>query len=95
MRTSIVLLSSFGALALGAAAAVAQERPATAPAAAHTASMPMDCNAGGMKRHDHGAERNAPSAKFMPCAPAEAASGAKAKSKAKPVHDHGKVHKNQ
>ena len=83
MRTPLVLLSSFVALALGAAAAVAQERPAAAPSADAAASMPMpmDCNAGAMKRHDHGAERNAPSAKPMPCAPAEAASGAMAKAR--------------
>ena len=96
MRTPFVLLSSFVALALGAAAAVAQERPAAAPvAAAASMPMPMDCNAGAMKRHDHGAERNAPSAKSMPCAPGEAASGAKAKARTKPVHDHAKFHKNQ
>ena len=96
MRTPFVLLSSFVALALGAAAAVAQERPAAAPvAAAASMPMPMDCNAGAMKRHDHGAERNAPSARSMPCAPAEAASGAKSKARTKPVHDHAKFHKNQ
>ncbi|MDP3136237.1 MAG: hypothetical protein Q8N17_07870 [Burkholderiaceae bacterium] len=96
MRTPFVL-SSLVVLAFGAAAALAQERPAAAPAAAAAASMPMpmDCNAGAMKRHDHGAERNAPSAKSMPCAPGEAASGAKAKARTKPVHDHAKFHKNQ
>jgi hypothetical protein len=52
----------------------------------------MDCGSG-MKRHDHGAERNAPAAKAMPCAPEAAASAARAK--AKPNHDHAKVHKNQ
>ena len=97
MRTPLVLLSSFVVLALGVAGAAAQERPAAAPAVAAAASMPMpmDCSAGAMKRHDHGAERNAPSAKSMPCAPAEAASGAKAKVRTKPVHDHAKFHKNQ
>jgi hypothetical protein len=96
MRTPFVL-SSFVALALGAAAVMAQERPAAAPAADAAAPMPMpmDCNDGAMKRHDHGAERNAPSAKSMPCAPAEAASSAKAKARTKPVHDHAKFHKNQ
>lgn len=92
MRTPLVLLSPFVALAFGTAA-VAQERPAAAPAAATAASMPMDCTSGGMKRHDHGAERNVPSSKSMPCAPRAAASGAK--SKAKPTHDHAKFHKNQ
>jgi hypothetical protein len=97
MRIPLALLSSFGALALGTAAAVAQERPAAAPAAAAAASMPMpmDCSAGAMKRHDHGAERSAPSTKAMPCAPGEAASGTKAKARTKPIHDHAKFHKNQ
>lgn len=93
MRTPFVLLSSFVALALGATAAAAQERPAAAPVAAAPTSM--DCSAGAMKRHDHGAERNAPSAKSMPCAPAEATSGAEAKARTMPVHDHAKFHKNQ
>jgi len=48
-----------------------------------------------MKRHDHGAERNAPSAMSVPCAPAQAASGAKAKARTKPTHDQAKFHKNQ
>jgi hypothetical protein len=87
MRTSLVLLSSI-TLALSAAAAAAQERPA---GAASAASMSMDCNASGVKRHDHGAERN--TAQSMPCAPAQAASGAKPRKK--PAHDHAKFHKNQ
>lgn len=97
MRTPLVLLSSFVVLALGAAAPAAQERPAAAPApdAAAPMPMPMACHAGAMKRHDAGAERNAPSAKSMPCAPAEAASGANAKARTTPVHDHAKFHKNQ
>jgi hypothetical protein len=90
MRTSLVLLSSI-TLALSAAAAVAQERPAAAAVAAPAASMPMDCTASGMKRHDHGAERN--TAQSKSCAPAQAASGAKASEK--PAHDHAKFHKNQ
>lgn len=93
MRIPFVLLSSFVVLALGAAAAAAQERPAAAPVA--DAPTSMDCSAGAMKRHDHGDERNAPSATSMPCAPAEAAPGAKAKARTKPVHDHAKFHKNQ
>lgn len=93
MRTPFLSLLSFVALALAAATAVAQERPVAAPATAPAASMPMDCGSGAMKRHDHGAERNAPSPKAMPCAPEAAASGAK--SKAQPSHDHAKFHKNQ
>jgi hypothetical protein len=95
MRTPLVFLSSIVALALGVAPAAAQEPSASVPAAAASAPLPMDCNAGAMKRHDHGAERNAPSAKSMPCAPVEAASGAKVKSRTKHVHDHAQFHKNQ
>jgi hypothetical protein len=93
MRTPLVLLSAFVALALGAATAMAQERPAAAPAAAPGGSMPMDCSSGAMKRHDHGAERNAPGVSSTACGPQAAASGAKAK--VKPAHDHAKFHKNQ
>lgn len=89
MRSPLLLLSSAVALALTAAPAVAQERATTESAPA--ASAPQDCSGASVKRHDHGAERNAPSPKAMPCAPADAASGAKAK--AKPTHDHAKVHK--
>lgn len=94
MRTSaFATLSLALAATFAAGTALAQDsKPAAAPAAAAAASMPMDCGSG-MKRHDHGAERNAPSSKSMPCAPESAASGAK--TKAKPVHDHGKFHKNQ
>lgn len=96
MRTSALANASIALIVtLATGAALAQDsKPAAAPAAAPAASMPMDCGSG-MKRHDHGAERNAPSAKSMPCAPADAASGAKAKPKAKPAHDHAKFHKNQ
>lgn len=92
MRKSAFAATSFAiVLALVAGSAMAQETKTAAAPAAPAASMPTDCGSG-MKRHDHGAERNAPSAKSMPCAPAAAASGAK---KAKPVHDHAKFHKNQ
>jgi len=93
VRTPFVLLSSFVVLALGATTAAAQERPATASAAA--APPAMDCGGGAKKRHDHGVERNTPSAKSMPCAPGEPATGAKAKARTKPMHDHASVHKNQ
>lgn len=97
MRTPLVLLSSFVALALGAATAVAQERP-TAAQAAPAASMPMDCNSRGMKRHDHGAERNTGATAgtmSMPCQAADAASASDKATKKKPAHDHAKFHKNQ
>ena len=57
------------------------------PAPDAAASRPMSAGS----KHDQGAERNAPSAKAPPCAPAAPASGAKARGK----HDHGKFHKNQ
>ena len=94
MRTSTFATVSMAlAIALSAGAVFAQDgKTAAAPVAASAASMPSECGSG-MKRHDHGAERNAPSSKAMPCAPENAASGAKAK--AKPPHDTCKVHKNQ
>ena len=52
--------------------------------------MEKGCTKAG-SRHDHGAERNAPSAKTRPCAAAAPASGAKAKAK----QDHAKFNKNQ
>lgn len=82
-------------ITLATATASAQENKPAAQAVMPAASMPMmDCGSG-MKRHDHGAERNAPSARSMPCAPDAAASGAKSKAKAKPTHDHAEFHKNQ
>ena len=95
MRTSALANASFAlVVTFAAGGALAQDSKLAAAPAAPAASMPMDCGSG-MKRHDQGAERNAPSSKSMPCAPAEAASGAKAKTKAKPAHDHAKFHKNQ
>ena len=83
-------------LALFSVAAIAQETPAPAPApaeAAPTTMMPNDCTSQAT-RHDHGAERGTPAAKMAGCAMASpAASAATAKPKAKPAHDHGKVHK--
>lgn len=89
-------LASLTVLSLASAAAAAQDRPAAAASAVPAASMPMDCAGAKMKRHDHGAERGMPNTATAPCAPsaASAASGP-AKAKAKPLHDHAKVHKNQ
>ncbi|MDI4635235.1 hypothetical protein J7U46_19385 [Pelomonas sp. V22] len=88
---NLAVLVSLTALALGCTAAMAQDRAASvAPAA----SAPTECAK--MKRHDHGAERGLPSAANAPCAPAAAsAASALVKAKAKPLHDHAKVHKNQ
>ncbi len=89
MRT-FALLAACATLIAASGSTIAQDK-AAAPAAA--ASMPMDCT--GMKRHDHGAERHAPSGKAMPCAPVSAASKPAAKARTKPAHDHAKFHKNQ
>jgi hypothetical protein len=87
-------LLPIAALALFSVAAIAQETPAPAPAPAEAApAMPHDCITQPM-RHDHGAERGTPGPKMTGCAMASpAASAASAKPKAKPGHDHGKVHK--
>jgi len=83
MRAFPLALSFIG-FAIAASAAIAQDKPAAAPAAA--ASMPMDCGKA-MRRHDHNAERNLPVSASKGCAPARAASVVK------PAHDHAKVHK--
>jgi hypothetical protein len=95
MRTSALVSTSFAlVLAFAASAAPAQEARSTATPAAPGASAPMDCGTA-MARHDHGAERNVPAAKAMPCAAEAAASGvAKSKVPAKPTHDHARFHKN-
>lgn len=89
----LVQLSTFAALLFGSAIVMAQQGVTTPPAPMPAASMPMDCPGGAVKRHDHGAERNAPSSASTLCAPKAAASPAK--TKAKPTHDHAKFHKNQ
>lgn len=64
-----------------AAAAVAQDLPATAASPASATPAPMDC-ARPMARHDHGAERGMPTPKSAaPCGPAKARTKAKAKAK--------------
>ena len=78
------------ALALSAAAAVAQEAPVTPPAAAAAPKMPHDCTKP-MARHDHGAERGTPTAMPAACHK-DAATSAKTKGKAR-GHDHSRVHK--
>lgn len=87
------LLSLALVITLGAAPAFAQTASPAAPAASIASPAAMNCGKSTMKRHDHGAERNAPSSKSMSCAPEAAASGTK--SKARPTHDHAKFHKNQ
>jgi hypothetical protein len=80
------------AFLLSAGSVLSQQAP---PAAAASGSMSAGTTEGGCakarSKHDHGAERNAPSAKTQPCAAVTPASGAKAKAK----HDHAKFHKNQ
>ena len=95
MRT-FTLLSSLAVLALSSAAVVAQDLPAAAPAPTAAAIQPTNCSPS-MRRHDHGAERNAPSAPSVLCRPAAApaASASAAQTAPKPLHDHSKFHKNQ
>lgn len=84
------------ALAAAAATAVAQQAsPAATPAAGASGPAAADC-VRQVPRHDHGAERGTPMPRSSAtaCAPQKAASGA-TRSANKPLHDHGKVHKNQ
>lgn len=96
MRARLVLSLSLLALVSSAFVATAQERPKdTSADASRGTSMPNDCDASARKPHDNGVERNAPSTKPAPCAPADAASSAGTGTKTKPAHDHAKFHKNQ
>jgi hypothetical protein len=87
------------AIAMAALPAVAQQAATAtppAPAASMPMEMPMECGKA-MKAHNHGAERGlAPAAaKTMPCMGEGAEAPAAKPAKKKPLHDHGKVHKNQ
>lgn len=90
-------LSVAAALALSTVLAAAQTSPADAPTT--PGSTAKDCVK--TTRHDHGAERGAPTPQGKPCMPEKAAAAdgdASAKgSKAKPVggHNHSQFHKNQ
>lgn len=76
-------------------AAAQPQAAAAATPAASSAMSPKDC-ARPMARHDHGAERGSPTPRARPAGcPPETAASASAPRKLKPVHDHGKIHKNQ
>lgn len=87
---SVVVLTT-----AAATAAAQQTSPAATPAAGASGPAAADC-VRQVPRHDHGAERGTPMprSRATACAPERAASGA-ARSANKPLHDHGKVHKNQ
>lgn len=95
--TFVRQLCAAAAFTLAATAALAQGAPSDAASApAMSASMSQDC-AKMMSRHDHGTDRNMPSAKSMGCAQTTAektSAPAKAKTAAG-KHDHAKFHKNQ
>ena len=99
MNSPFLLSFAFVIVAAAAAPAIGQDRAAPAPTPGMAASMPRDCSKSTMKRHDHGAERNTPTASkpvmAQPCGPATAASTADRPAQKKPVHDHAKIHKNQ
>jgi hypothetical protein len=86
------------ASALFGVSAHAQDKPA-APMHDMAMSAPTDCGKANVKRHDHGAERGAPSSSTalrMPCAEDKAASAPAATENKKNLkHDHAKFHKNQ
>jgi len=81
------------ALALSAAAAVAQQPPATSESTpTASAAMPQDCSKP-MARHDHLADKGITRPMSGPCGAKTSASAAKAK--ANSTHDHAKFNKNQ
>jgi hypothetical protein len=78
-------------LALPAAAALAQQSPASAASGNAAAATKADECQKAMPKHSHPVEKGAvPPAKAAPCAPAPASAA-----KAKPAHDHAKFHKNE
>ena len=81
-------LLAASAVAIVAASAIAQ--PA-APAASAASAPMMDCPK--MAKHDHGAEKGTPTPKSSACA--DMAAPAASAAKKKPLHDHGKMHKQQ
>lgn len=90
MFTARNLALSFAFL-VSVGSVLAQQAPAAAASGPSSAGMMEKGCAKTGSKHDHGAERNAPSAMTRPCAAAAPASGAKAKAK----HDHAKFNKNQ
>ena len=80
MKTSQVALTVAIALSIGTAFA-----QATKPAPAASGAAASDC------RHDHMAEKGMPASKSVKCGPARPAEAAASK----PLHQHGKVHKQQ
>ncbi len=92
-RLRLAVLFSLSALAVPALAQQAATQPPAAAASAVAATP--ECTSA-MKRHDHGAERNAPAPAAMPCKSPSAASAAGSENaKRIPPHDHAKFHKNQ
>jgi hypothetical protein len=94
MTAPRVLALALAAVLTGTVAA--QEAPAPNPAPAPAVpAMSHDC--GPAARHDHGAERGMPAPRMAACpmaAPTPAAAAAPAaKPKARPGHDHARVHK--
>ena len=90
MFTARNLAVSF-ALVVSAGSVLAQQAPTAAASGPMSGSMMEKGCAKAVSKHDHGAERNAPTAKTSPCPAAAPASGAKAKAR----HDHAKFNKNQ
>jgi hypothetical protein len=91
MKTSHLIAAALAVLfsSLPVAAQSVPAPPVTA------ASAPQADCAKAFKRHDHGAERNAPSPQAMPCRAEAGASSADAGAKKPAPHDHAKFHKNQ
>jgi hypothetical protein len=90
------VIATLSACAAFAAPAIAQEQAAAPPKPAMSASMPMDCPM--VAKAGQGG--TAPSHKMsmdkdMKCTEHGKDTAGKAKTKAKPVHDHAKFHKNQ
>lgn len=90
------VLTVGAAVALAATSALSQPvQAATDAAAAAGVSSPDTCRRSAT-RHDHGADRGMPTPQSSACAGGTArAAVPAARAKPGPMHDHGKVHKNQ
>lgn len=96
----IVLLPVALGISAFASSVHAQDRAeAAAAAAAKAQPTAQDCARTAVQRHDHGSERGIPTPVARQvnktCDTAGAAPAAVQAPKGKPVHDHGKIHKNQ
>ena len=87
----------FAAASLGAMAGQQASADDSSNFSARAEGRTQGCSDAAKNRHDHLSERNLYSAVTKPCASTESAAPAaqRSRSRAQPLHDHGKIHKQQ